>query len=163
MTRATLEQADCSVSMQKNDNLAWGWMELDLLAAGINETTGTNWGGMVLDAMKTPGACRVKLNFTAGGEYVSLMAQANGSIAMSGDGQPGEITDGLLTLWGRLPAADASDVRYAIDLAREAEGLSPLFKCDNWRLVACGMDNIGVDWGCIRPHPPCWWVAKRDL
>jgi hypothetical protein len=116
-----------------------------------------------LDAIKTPGATRVKLNFTAGGEYVCLMALADGKIAMSGKGLPGEISDGLLTLWGRLPEKDSADVPYAVDLAREDKGLSSLFGSAKWRLVACGMDNISVDWGNIPPHPPCWWVAKREL
>jgi hypothetical protein len=137
----------------------------ELLAAGVNELTGRNWGDLLADAIATPGVYRGKLSYLIAGECANITANDRGEVVTAGVGIiRGDITDCVLSIWGRMKAEAGRNVRQAIDDARAAAGLSPLFKpASGWRIVATGIDNPAVDWGKFKPQPPCWFVAQIEL
>ena len=144
--------------------MTFGGENLELIASQINDLSRTNWGDLMIDAIKTPGDNRVRLAYHINGEYVTMTVRSDGVYSCRGQIQPppaGVDCDATLAVWGRMGDEDAQSVLGAISAKRAAAGLETLGK--DWRLIAAGRDNPEIEWGKMTPPPPIWWVIERFL
>jgi hypothetical protein len=131
------------------------------IGASLDGLTGFGWGGVLIEALRTPGAVRGRLGWFVGDVYSTCTAKPDGRcISSLPNTTPGKVADhGAISLWGRSPSAEVGNVLEFINANRMAAGLAPLA---GWRLVASGVDNPAIDWGNLNPPPPFWWIIGKS-